>query len=311
MANDALIIQNASLDTTNDAFVTMNAAFVMTNASFVVTNDACVVTNDYFVVTNVSFAETNDALITTNASSRATNDAFHRHIASFYEANDHRLTEVPPPPMEIVMSTTINRARHSTVTLKLPLGVSALVTYAKGIVTRMTANPSFPNPAPSLAAVTAAIDDLHVAETAALARTKGAVATRNDKRAALILLLKQLGGYIQTTADASAENGAAVIESAGIAVRKTPTRLARAFAAKPGPVSGTAKVLATVAGRRASYEWQYSSDGGKTWITAPATLQAKTTIAGLSLGATVLFKYRPVTKAGEGDWSQPASLVIS
>jgi hypothetical protein len=189
--------------------------------------------------------------------------------------------------------------------------VPALVTYAKSIVKRMTDNPSFPNPTPTLAAVTATIDDLQVAETAALARTKGAVATRNDKRAALVLLLKQLRGYIQTTADASVENGAAIIESAGAAVRKTPARRARAFAAKAGAVSGTVKVMATAAGRRASYEWHYSADGGKTWIPAPVTLQAKATIAGLSPGATVLFKYRPVTKAGEGDWSQPASLVVS
>jgi hypothetical protein len=209
------------------------------------------------------------------------------------------------------MSTTTSRVRHTIVALKLPLSVPALITYAKGIVTRMTANPSFPNPTPTLAAVTAAIDDLQVAEAAALARTKGAVATRNDKRAVLVLLLKQLRGYIQTTADTSAENGAAIIESAGTAVRKTPTRLARAFAAKPGPVSGTAKVVARKAAQRASYEWQHSTDGGKTWITAPVTLQSKTTIAGLAAGATVLFKSRAVTKAGEGDWSQPASLVIS
>ena len=209
------------------------------------------------------------------------------------------------------MSTTTNRIRHTTVALKLPLSVSALVTYAKGMVKRMTGNPSFPNPTPALAAVTIAIDDLQAAETAALSRIKGAVATRNDKRTALVLLLKQLRGYIQVAADASGENGAATIESAGVAVRKTPTRRARAFAAKPGAVTGTARVLATVAGRRASYEWQYSIDGGKTWITAPVTLQAKTTIAGLLPGSTVLFKSRPVTKAGEGDWSQAASLVIS
>ena len=210
------------------------------------------------------------------------------------------------------MSTTTKATtRHTTVALKLPLSVSALITYAGGIVKRMTGNPSFPNPTPTLAAVSAAIDDLQAAETAALARTKGAVATRNDKRAALVLLLKQLRGYIQTTADASAENGAALIESSGVAVRKTTTRRARAFTAKAGAVSGSAKVIATAAGRRASYEWQYSTDGGKTWIAAPVTLQAKTTIAGLAPGATVLFKYRAVTKAGEGDWSQAASLVIA
>jgi hypothetical protein len=212
------------------------------------------------------------------------------------------------------MTTTTTAATkstgRSTVTLKLPVSIPALITYARGIVTRMTANPSFPNPTPSLAAVTQAIDDLQNAETATLARTKGAATTRNDKRAALVVLLQELRGYLQVTANASADNGASIIESAGVAVRKAPTRRARAFAAKPGAVSGSAKVVAVSAGRRASYEWQYSIDGGKTWIAAPVTLQAKTTIAGFAPGATAQFRFRAVTKTGEGDWSQTASLVI-
>jgi hypothetical protein len=214
------------------------------------------------------------------------------------------------PTKEIPMNST-NPSRHSIVALKLPVSVPALISHARGIVKAMSANPSFPSPTPSLAEVAVAIDDLQAAQSAAQSRVKGAAAARNDKRAALLRLLKQLRGHIQAVADTSAENGAAIIESAGVAVRKTPAHTARAFAAKPGAVSGTANVVAAVAARRASYEWQYSTDGGKTWIVAPVTLQAKTSIAGLSPGATVLFKYRSVTRAGEGDWSQPASLLVS
>ena len=93
-------------------------------------------------------------------------------------------------------------------------------------------------------------------------------------------------------------------------MRKTPTRRARAFAAKPGPVSGVAKVVAEAAARRAAYEWQYSVDGGKTWVAAPPTLQAKTTIAGFVPGTSAQFKYRAVTKTAAGDWSQPVSLLV-
>jgi hypothetical protein len=209
------------------------------------------------------------------------------------------------------MSITNNTTRHSTVTLNMPTRTSDLVTYARNLVKSMTANPSFATPVPTLATVTTATDELAAAETATLTRTKGAVATRNEKRAALVLLVKQLGHYVQTVADASADGGASVIESAGLAVRKAPTRRARAFEVTAGAVSGTARLVAVTASRRASYEWQYSADGGKTWITAPVTLQAKTTIAGLVPGAAVLFKYRPVTKTGEGDWSQAVSLVVS
>ena len=209
------------------------------------------------------------------------------------------------------MATATKSTNRSTVTLSLPKSVPALVVYAQGIVKRMTGNASFPNPTPTLAAVTTAVDDLRTAETAVLARTKGAAAERDAKRLALVAALQHLRAYIQVTADADMENGGAIIESAGVAVRKTPTRHARTFAAKPGAVSGVATVVAAAAARRASYEWQYSSDGGKTWVTAPSTLQAKTHVSGLQPGSTVSFKYRPVTKTGEGDWSQPVSLLVA
>jgi hypothetical protein len=208
------------------------------------------------------------------------------------------------------MTTPSKTIHRSIASLKLPTKVPALITYAQGIVKAMTGNASFPNPVPALATVTEAINELQAAETAALARTKGAVATRNEKRTALVQLLQQVRGGIQTVADANVENSGSIIQSAGIAVRKTPLRHPRVFAATPGAVSGSAKLVAASAARRASYEWQYSTDGGKTWLVAPSTLQAKTTVPGLTPGATVEFKYRPVTKTGEGDWSQPQSLIV-
>ena len=113
------------------------------------------------------------------------------------------------------MSTT-KTTQHSLASLKLPRTVPALITYANRIVVAMTGNPSFPTPIPTLTAVTAAIDELQVAETAALARTKGAVTVRNEKRTALVALLKQLLAYVQAVADANVDNGPSVIESAGV-----------------------------------------------------------------------------------------------
>jgi hypothetical protein len=40
------------------------------------------------------------------------------------------------------------------------------------------------------------------------------------------------------------------------------------------------------------------------------TLQAKTILRSLPSASTCYFRYRPVTKAGEGDWSEPVSLVV-
>ncbi len=199
---------------------------------------------------------------------------------------------------------------RSLVSLDLPKKVPALISYATSVVTAMAGNPSFPTPAPTLAAITAAITALQTAESAAIARTKGAVTARNDKKAALVALLQELKAYIQKTGDADADNSAALIQSAGVSVKKTAVRKPRVFNAVQGPASGTAKLVTGSAGLRASYEWQYSVDGGKTWVAVPATLQAKTSVTGLTAGATVQFRYLAVTKAGQGDWSAPVSLLV-
>jgi hypothetical protein len=208
------------------------------------------------------------------------------------------------------MSEKISSPHAAIAILKLPAKVPALILYTQGIVKSMSGNPSFPNPTPTLAQVTAAITALNAAETAALARTKGAVLTRNNARTALVTLLKQLLGNIQTTADADVENSAALIASAGVGVRKTPVHPPRAFEATQGPVSGSAKIVVPAAGRRASYDWEYSIDGGKTWVAATSTLGAKTTVTGLPAGTTVQFRFRALTKAGQGDWSQPTQLLV-
>ena len=208
------------------------------------------------------------------------------------------------------MTTTTKSTHRSVASLKLAPSVPALITQAENIVKAMTGNPAFPSPNPALTTVTQAIQDLQAAETATLSRTKGAATTRNEKRLALVKMLEQLKSSIQSAADASPETSASMIQSAGLAVKKTPVRPPRVFAAKPGPVSGEVNVIAHAAARRASYQWQYSTDAGKTWLDAPATLQAKTTVPGLTPGVTVMFRYRPVTKTGQGDWSQPNSLIV-
>ncbi len=122
-------------------------------------------------------------------------------------------------------------------------------------------------------------------------------------------MLEQLKAYIQKVADGNAETAASVIQSAGVSVRKAVLRQKQAFAAKPGAVSGVVKLTAAAAGR-ASYDWEHSTDGGKTWVSLPSTLQARTTVSGLTPGAMATFRYRAVTKAGEGDWSQPTAIIV-
>jgi hypothetical protein len=87
-------------------------------------------------------------------------------------------------------------------------------------------------------------------------------------------------------------------------------RKPRVFDAAQGAVSGTMKLVTASAGPRSSYDWECSTDGGKTWLLLPSTMQAKTSVTGLTPRATVQFRYRALTKTGEGDWSQPLSFIV-
>jgi hypothetical protein len=209
------------------------------------------------------------------------------------------------------MSTTTKPVSRTLAVLKLPeYEVPLLVTAARAIVRAMTGNPRFPSPDPQLATVEAAIEALAAAETAAHTRMQGTVAVRDQKRQALVVLLQQLRDYVQATADADVEHAVSIIESAGMAVKKPRMLPARVFSAKPGPVSGSVKLLAPQAGNRAGYEWAYSTDGKRTWVSLPFTVQASTTVSGLQPGTTVPFRYRAVTKDGTGDWSEPVSIIV-
>jgi hypothetical protein len=202
------------------------------------------------------------------------------------------------------MSATTNVIRRAIAQLKLPeYEVPLLTSYVSFIVQRMTGNPFFPAPVPSLATVSAALGDLNVAQTATLTRAVGTVAARDQKRQVLVMLLQQLKAYVQSVADQDLETAATTIESSGMAVRKHLVLPPRTFDAKAGPTPGSIKLVAPAAARRAGYEWACSIDGGKTWSGNAFTLQAKYIVTGLEPGSLAMFRYRPITKKGPGDWS--------
>jgi hypothetical protein len=76
-------------------------------------------------------------------------------------------------------------------------------------------------------------------------------------------------------------------------------------------VSGSVRLVVRAVAKVASYEWQHSADGGKTWIDAGITVQAQKTISGLEPGKTYRFRYRPITRrGGPGDWSDPFAFIV-
>ena len=211
------------------------------------------------------------------------------------------------------MTTSTPELSRILVVLKLPeYRAPELVILARFIVGRMTGNPWFAAPSPDLGVVEAAIEDLAVAQAAAMTRSKGSAQARDGKRAVLAAQLDQLRSYVQSVACANPEQATSIIESAGMHVKKRSGPPGRVFTAKSGRVLGDVDVVAPRAASRAGYEFQYSLDGGATWLGLPApfTTKATVTVQGLTPGVRAHFRYRSTVRGVTGDWSQVVTMLV-
>jgi hypothetical protein len=204
------------------------------------------------------------------------------------------------------MSNITNR---SLAVMKLPKAVPALLKAAAALIAALS-SPSFPNAASVIAALSKAVTAADAAETATKTRAKGTVAARNAAVTALVAEIHAAKAFVQQTADADPEHAESIIAAAGLTVRKATTHHKAPFSVTQGATSGTVKLAAKAVAARASYDWEWSIDAGKTWLQLPSTLQAKTMLTGVAPGTTLQFRFRSVTKAGVSDWSQTATLLV-
>jgi energy-converting hydrogenase Eha subunit A len=191
--------------------------------------------------------------------------------------------------------------------LSLPKRHTELILKAKAIVQAMTGNANFPTPIPALTGVTANINALDAAETATQMRTIGTTDIRNVKLQAVMKDLRALTAYVQSIADANVANAEAIILSAGIDVKKSNNHPHPSFDVRNADVSGT---VILIAGEGGAHEWQMSSDQIY-WTMLPSTFQSKTKLEGLSRGATLYFRNKPILRNGNGAWSHIVDVVVT
>jgi hypothetical protein len=102
------------------------------------------------------------------------------------------------------------------------LNAAKQVALGRQVVTKMTGNPLFPLPSPTLAAITAQANALEAsanAAQAARASAKAATSARRDNERAMARLLNQVAAYVENvTAGDRTE-----IQSAGFDVRNVPS----------------------------------------------------------------------------------------
>ena len=192
-----------------------------------------------------------------------------------------------------------------------------LLARAKAIYNGLSGNPTlFVTPNPSLATLEARIQAFDQAQQTAGTRAKGAAPARDLKAGELITSLETARAYVQELVDGSPEQASVLIEAAGMTVaqgREYSKPLLQATQRQPqSPVHVIANVGALTAHtqRRIYFNWQYSGDGGKTWITLPSTPQGDTYVTDLTPMETYSFRVSVTDSKGPGAWSQAVALLV-
>ena len=169
------------------------------------------------------------------------------------------------------------------------LSLTDLVSKTETIIASMTGNANFATPVPALADVQAKEEALSTVAVAVKMGDKSQITLRNQLQSELIVMLKNLGDYVNFTA----KGDAVVAASSGFGLPKDPSPLPDI--AKPeglyvedGPNAGEFNVgIKSVKGAK-SYIYQYTSDAPDSnakWVSENSTY-VKNTISGLDKGKT-------------------------
>ncbi len=165
---------------------------------------------------------------------------------------------------------------------------AGLIAFAQLVVGKMTGNANFPNAATTLSATSAAIAAYQAALSSS-GTTKGLKGLRVTTKGALVGLLQQLRDMVRVVAMASPENALAIVESAGMVLKRRGSAIKALISVVQGALSGSALCVAKVPfrGVPTTYFWSYSLDQ-KVWTNAPRGGAVQDHDRGAHRGADVL-----------------------
>lgn len=182
---------------------------------------------------------------------------------------------------------------------------------AHTIITALAGNTVFPDPEPTLAALTTRLTTFTTASAAAKDGGKAETAAKNTARILLQDDLRELGRYIDQTADSLEQFLSTKYplrkSSAPVGIQPAPGNLRT----KHGKVSGSLDAICEVNDHRVIYEWQTALGQNPTeWTNQPPTNSARTTISGFAPGTWVSTRVRIRVPAGVGDWSTVTQIMM-
>jgi hypothetical protein len=188
-----------------------------------------------------------------------------------------------------------------------------LTTSTGNILTSMTGNASYPTPAPTLAEIMAANAAFITAIGDAINGGTALTAIKNEKRAALVALVRQLASYVQVTCN----EDMAVLLSSGFPVQKSsrtpigvlqpPSKLSVTLGARTGELS----VVASSVTGAAIYNWRITAaTNPEQVVQTDQTTASRTVFDNLTPGVLYNIECNVVGSAGPSNWTSPVSQMV-
>lgn len=192
---------------------------------------------------------------------------------------------------------------------------------AQAMYDGLAADPAtYASPTLPLPAFEALIQNLSAAQPAVKTRVLGAREKRDVQRGLLLTGMGIERTFVQALADANPTHAAALITNAGLVVATSPVHHKALLTLRNGKQSGTVTCDANVGllvGAGAThptanrcFNWQYTLDGSKSFITMLSTSGCKTLIQGLTPLATVGVRVSLSNAQGPGEWSQVVTILV-
>jgi hypothetical protein len=183
-----------------------------------------------------------------------------------------------------------------------------LESFTGGIIKCMTGNAAYTDPVIPLTDLTAKVGVFHDALAAMAQGGTQATAYKNQVRAELIAMLKQLAYYVQNACN----NDLSVLLSSGFQVASTNrTRLPLpqpAILLLTNPMSGQLGLRISPLANARSYEVRYQTGGGSFVAAGTFTSTRGVVVNGLTPGVVYTLQVRGVGgSTGYSDWSDPQS----
>ncbi|MGC3956467.1 MAG: hypothetical protein QM813_00365 [Verrucomicrobiota bacterium] len=195
------------------------------------------------------------------------------------------------------------------------LTVPAQIQYGRRLITGITDNPTlFPTPSPSIAALTAQVDEMETAYNAALAarlNAKTLTQLLQDQVDSFASSVSLLASYVN---NASAGDGT-VIERSGFSLRATPTPIGPLptvtdLQAAPGEHKGHAALRWGALYGAKSYFIARAEDAPELkWSFLASSTKREAEVNSMISGKTYWHRVAAVGAAGQGPWSDPVPLL--